>query len=103
MAILLKTSSVRVSSIQIMQTRVQNKGKRVWKSRYDGDISLVSGGHGLVLLLDGEQPRLGLRLDEAGRGRRGATVALIDDEGVATGAALKRRLLWLRLGRAEGR
>ena len=39
MAILLKTSSLRVSSIQIMQVRVQNKGKRVWKSRYDGDVS----------------------------------------------------------------
>ena len=39
MAILLKTVSVRVSSIQIMQVRVQNKGKSVWKSRYDGDIS----------------------------------------------------------------
>ena len=39
MAILLKTASVRVSSIQIMQVRVQNKGKSVWKSRYDGDVS----------------------------------------------------------------
>src|SRR3954467_4217485 len=39
MAILLKTASVRVSSIQIMQIRVQNKGKRVWKSRYDRDVS----------------------------------------------------------------
>ena len=39
MAILLKTASVRVSSIQIMQVRVQNKGKIVWKSRYDGDVS----------------------------------------------------------------
>ena len=39
MVILLKTASVRVSSIQIMQVRVQNKGKSVWKSRYDGDIS----------------------------------------------------------------
>ena len=39
MAILLKTSSVRVSSIQIMQVRVQNKGKSVWKSRYNGDVS----------------------------------------------------------------
>src|SRR3954469_23569008 len=38
-AILLKTASVRVSSIQIMQVRVQNKGKSVWKSRYVGDIS----------------------------------------------------------------
>ena len=40
MAILLKTVSVRVSSIQIMQVRVQNKGKSVWKSRYDGDVSV---------------------------------------------------------------
>ena len=40
MAILLKTASVRVSSIQIMQVRVQNKGKSVWKSRYDGDVSI---------------------------------------------------------------
>ena len=39
MAVLLKTASVRVSSIQIMQVRVQNKGKSVWKSRYDGDVS----------------------------------------------------------------
>ena len=39
MAILLKTTSVRVSSIQIMKVGVQNKGKSVWKSRYDGDIS----------------------------------------------------------------
>ena len=31
MAILLKTTLVQVSSIQIMQIRVQNKGKRVWK------------------------------------------------------------------------
>ena len=40
MAVLLKTASVRVSSIQIMQVRVLNKGKSVWKSRYDdGDVS----------------------------------------------------------------
>ena len=39
MAILLKTALVRVSSVQIMQIRVQNRGKRVWKSRYDGDVS----------------------------------------------------------------
>ena len=38
-AILLKIALVRVSSIQIMQVRVQNKGKSVWKSRYDGDVS----------------------------------------------------------------
>ena len=31
MAILMKTVSVRVSSIQIMQVRIQNKGKSVWK------------------------------------------------------------------------
>ena len=43
MAILLKTASVRVSSIQIMQVRVQNKGKSVWKSRYDGDVSTRFG------------------------------------------------------------
>ena len=39
MVILLKTASVWVSSIQIMQVRVQNKGKSVWKSRYNGDVS----------------------------------------------------------------
>ena len=39
MAILLKTASVRVNSIQIMQVRVQNKGKSVLKSRYDKDVS----------------------------------------------------------------
>ena len=38
MAILLKIALVQVSSIQIMQVRVQNKGKSVWKSRYDGDV-----------------------------------------------------------------
>ena len=42
MAVLLKTASVRVSSIQIIQVRVQNKGKSFWKSRYDGDVSAVS-------------------------------------------------------------
>ena len=35
-----KIVSVRVSFIQIMQVRVQNKGKSVWKSRYVGDVSL---------------------------------------------------------------
>ena len=39
MAVLLKTASVRVSFIQIMQVRVQDKGKSVWKSRYIGDVS----------------------------------------------------------------
>ena len=34
MVVLLKTASVRVSSIQIMQIRVQNKGKRVRNTRY---------------------------------------------------------------------
>ena len=43
MAILLKTASVWVSSIQIMQVRVQNKGKSVWKSRYDRDLSAMDG------------------------------------------------------------
>ena len=42
MVVLLKTASVRVSFIQIMQVRVQNKGKRVWKARYIGDISPTS-------------------------------------------------------------
>ena len=44
MAVLLKTASVQVSSIQIIQVRVQNKGKSVWKSRYDGDVSAPSLG-----------------------------------------------------------
>ena len=39
MVVLLKTMSVRVTFIQIMQIRVQNRGKGVWKSRYDGDVS----------------------------------------------------------------
>ena len=39
MAVLLKTALVRVSFIQIMQVRVQNKGKSVWKSRYVGEVS----------------------------------------------------------------
>ena len=50
MAVLLKTTSVRVSFIQIMQVRVQNKGKSVWKSRYIGDVSVPKNGrNGLVL------------------------------------------------------
>ena len=40
MEVLLKTASVRVRSIQIIQVRVQNKGKSIWKSRYDGDVSV---------------------------------------------------------------
>ena len=39
MVVLLKTASVRVSFIQIMQIRVQNKRKSVRKSRYVGDVS----------------------------------------------------------------
>ena len=39
MAVLLATTSVRVSFIQIMQIRVQNKGKSVWKSRYVAAVS----------------------------------------------------------------
>ena len=39
MAVLLKRTPFQVSFIQIMQVRVQNKGKSVWKSRYDGDVS----------------------------------------------------------------
>ena len=38
MVILLKAASIRVSSIQIIQVRVQNKSKSVWKSRYDRDV-----------------------------------------------------------------
>ena len=39
MVVMLKIASFQVSSIQVMQIRVQNKGKRVWKSRCDGDVS----------------------------------------------------------------
>ena len=39
MVVLLKTASVRVSFIQNVQIRVQNKSKSVWKNRYDGDVS----------------------------------------------------------------
>ena len=45
MEILLKTALVRVSPIQIMQVRVQNKGKSVCKSRYDGDVSYAAQAH----------------------------------------------------------
>ena len=40
MVVLLKTMSVRVSFIQIMQIRVQNKSTSVRKSKYNGDVSL---------------------------------------------------------------
>ena len=50
MIVPLKTASVRVSFIQIMQVRVQNKGKSVWKSRYIGDVSRPSpGGDRLII------------------------------------------------------
>src|SRR5215216_2694751 len=39
MVVLLKTTPVWVSFIQIMQIRVQNKSRSVWKSRYDGEVS----------------------------------------------------------------
>ena len=39
MVVLLKTKSVWVSFIQIMQIRVQNKRRSVRKSRYIGDVS----------------------------------------------------------------
>ena len=39
MAISAEATSVRVSSIQIMYVRVQNRVKSVWKSRYDGHVS----------------------------------------------------------------
>ena len=42
MVVLLKTTPVRVSFIQIMQIRVQNKRKSVRKSRYDGNLSHAS-------------------------------------------------------------
>ena len=46
MVVLLKIAPVRVSFIQIMQIRVQNKSKSVWKSRYDGDVSSSSSNVG---------------------------------------------------------
>ena len=58
MAVLLKTTLVRVSSIQIMQVRVQNKDKILWKSTYIGDVSsiVLSGSTGpwrlLIFLID---------------------------------------------------
>ena len=39
MVVLLKTVSVQVNFIQIMQIRVQNKRKSIRKSRYIGDVS----------------------------------------------------------------
>ena len=38
MVVVLKTAPIRVSFIQIMQIRVQNKRKTIRKSRYVGDI-----------------------------------------------------------------
>ena len=61
MVVLLKTASVRVSLIQIMQIRVQNKSKSVWKSRYDGDVSGIDPG--IYIQLDvGDQELLLLTL-----------------------------------------
>ena len=40
MVVLVKRLLVRVSFIQIMQIRVQNKSKSVWKSRYDENVSI---------------------------------------------------------------
>ena len=42
MVVLLKTAPVQVSFIQIMQVRVQNRGKSVWKSRYVGYVSDIT-------------------------------------------------------------
>ena len=58
MVILLKIASVRVSSIQIMQVRVQNKGKSVWKSRYDRDVPVIQDhieSLGKPILLKGDE------------------------------------------------
>ena len=51
MVVLLKTAPVQVSFIRIMHVTVQNKGKSVWKSRYDGYVSSskVWGIAGLLL------------------------------------------------------
>ena len=48
MVVLLKTASVWVSFIEIMQIRVQNKRKSIRKSRYVGDVSL--NYHGVVFV-----------------------------------------------------
>ena len=58
MVILLKTASIQVSSIQIMQVRVQNKGKSVWKSRYNGDVSAYIQTVQHVLAWEGVQRHL---------------------------------------------
>ena len=64
---------------------------------------LVVGGHHVrVLWLHREQPRLGLRLDQA-EGARGEMGTLIDDEDAAAGAAPERRLLRVWLDGAESR
>ena len=46
MVVMLKTMSVQISFIQIMQIRVQNKNKSVWKSKYVGDVSEASKEEG---------------------------------------------------------
>ena len=42
MVVLLKTMSIRVSFIRIMQTTVENKSRTIWKSRYVWDVSTTS-------------------------------------------------------------
>ena len=53
MAILLKTASVQVSSIQIIQVRVQNKGKSVGKvdmtETYQAPVTLVPPKPGMAM------------------------------------------------------
>ena len=49
MAVLLKTTSVWVSFIQIMQIRVQNKRKSVRKSRYVSVVSTFPNTFALIL------------------------------------------------------
>ena len=49
--VLLKTMSVRVSSIQVVQIKVENKSKSVQKSRYVWNVSEVSPQITLINLL----------------------------------------------------
>ena len=98
MAILLKTTLVRVSSIQIMQARVQNKGKSVWKSRYDGDISvalrlylaaqlgtLIGSSIILLILIRNDRARDNVRL--------GAVARDVGEDGGARGGPTPRLIL----------
>ena len=54
----------------LKQVRVQNKGKSVWKSRYDRDVSLVSEEDGSVFLLI-------VGTSEARAGRRPVSVVCV--------------------------